>query len=246
MYNRGGSPAGGGVHDWKRRHRCSSAGVPGPLEHRHPRTRLSGQRFGHRSRRAGRLPLPRRARLPSAPPPLSLFPKPPPPPVPAGGRSGPGHGRPSPRAGSGRGPPRRVLPCPEGSRGLGAVSEVPFGGADAVLVRFVWSPRNASAAGFAETPDCETFYLDCSGLPPFPAPDRPGQFGPRRRGVPWTPGHGLGTQTQRLDDPRTVSRSWGSPKRGRREERLVTALIVPQTECFIVPCPSPSTSHPCA
>ncbi|XP_052667499.1 uncharacterized protein LOC128152862 [Harpia harpyja] len=157
----------------------------------------------------------------------------------------PGHGRPSPRAGSGRGasgrgPPRRVLPCPEGSRGLagavgagsaampGAVSEVPFGGADAVLGRFVWSPCNASAAGFAETPDCETFCLRRSGLPPFPAPDRPGRFGLHGRGVPWTPGRGLGTQTHRLDDRRTASRSWGSPKRGRREERLVTALIVLQ------------------
>ncbi|XP_040981964.1 uncharacterized protein LOC115344052 [Aquila chrysaetos chrysaetos] len=55
---------------------------------------------------------------------------------------------------------------------------------------------------------------------------RPGRFGLHRRGVPWTPGRGLGTQTHRLDDPRTVGRSWGSPKRGHREERLVTALIV--------------------
>ncbi|KAM9661979.1 uncharacterized protein ACIBXB_011825 [Morphnus guianensis] len=92
----------------------TTSGVPGSLEHRHPRTRLSGQRFGHRSRRAGRLPLPRRARLPSAPPPLSLFPKPPPSPVPAGGRSGPGAGvRPPARARDGglRGGGRRGGCC---------------------------------------------------------------------------------------------------------------------------------------
>ncbi|XP_049671521.1 uncharacterized protein LOC126045023 [Accipiter gentilis] len=209
----------------RRLHRCSSAGVPSPLEHRHPRTRLSGQRFGHRSRRAGRLPLPRRARLPSAPPPLFLFPKPPP-----GAEAAPGTGvRPPARArdggASGQGPPRRVLPCPEVSRGLGAVSEVPFGGADAVLVRFVWSPCNASAAGFAEATDCKT----APGYPRFQP--RTGQDGLGCTGGAF-PGHRdtvlAPKPTDWMGDRQTVSRSWGSPKRGCREERLVTALILLQ------------------
>lgn len=116
-----------------------------------------------------------------------------------------------------------MLPCPEGSRGLGAVSEVPFGGADAVLVRFVWSPCNASAAGFAEATDCKT----APGYPRFQP--RTGQDGLGCTGGAF-PGHRdtvlAPKPTDWMGDRQTVSRSWGSPKRGCREERLVTALIL--------------------